>query len=514
MSADRWTRREILEAGGALAAALAVGGPAALARATGSEGGGLSFEEYVRLDAIGLAELVAGGEVGPSELLEIAIARCEAVNPKINAIVIEHFDRARKAARNGLPPGPLRGVPFLLKDLHLSMQGTVTSHGSIPFRDRVAEYDSTLVERYRAAGLNIFGKTASPEFGATATTESKLWGDTRNPWNLEYSAGGSSGGSAAAIAAGILPAANASDGGGSIRIPAATCGLFGLKPTRARTPLGPNRWEGSNGLSAVHAITRSVRDSALLLDVTQGAAPYDPYAAPPIERPYLVEVKRDPGKLRIGLLEGTVTHTPVHEECTRAAADAAKLCESLGHSVYPTVLPIDPRSYYEAIGINSSVGFAQAIRAREAELGRPIREEEVEPLNWVKLARADELGALDLAKARNVFHRVGQTLSEVMKRYDVLLSPTEAAPPPKLGVMSLSNTDEAAFTQAALAASIFTQVYNVSGQPAMSLPLHRTADGLPVGVMFAAAFGREDLLFRLAGQLEQAAPWFDKRPQI
>jgi Asp-tRNA(Asn)/Glu-tRNA(Gln) amidotransferase A subunit family amidase len=510
MNASLWTRREFLKAGGAFAATLAAGGPAALARASS----GLAFDEYVRMDAIALADLVAKGEISPDELLEAAIARCEQVNPRINAVVIEHFDLARKAARDGLPNGPLRGVPFLLKDLYMSLRGTVTSEGSIAFRDRVAAYDSTLVERYRAAGLNIFGKTASPEFGATATTESKLWGETRNPWNLAYSAGGSSGGSAAAIAAGILPAANASDGGGSIRIPAATCGLFGLKPTRARTPLGPNRWEGSNGLSSVHAITRSVRDSALLLDVTHGAAPYDPYAAPPVERPYMQELQRAPGKLRIGWLEQTITHTPVHPECERAAADAAKLCESLGHHVERTMLPIDPRSYYEAIGINSSVGFALAIRAREAELGRPILEDEVEPLNWVKLARADKLGALDLARARNTFHQVGQTVSEVMQRFDLLLSPTEAAPPPKLGVMSLSNPNEEAFTKAALDASIFTQVYNVSGQPAMSLPLHWTADGLPVGVMFAAAFGREDVLFRVAAQIEKAAPWFDKRPTL
>jgi Asp-tRNA(Asn)/Glu-tRNA(Gln) amidotransferase A subunit family amidase len=506
-----FTRREVLWQGAALGA-WALGGAACATPSRAASA--ISFDDYVQRDALGLAELVASGEVAPAELLETAIARAEAVNSTLNAIVLEHFDRARAAVAAGLPNGPFRGVPWLLKDLHLLLEGTVTSYGSIPWRNFVAPHDSTLVDRYEAAGLVIFGKTASPEFGGTATTESKLWGATRNPWKLAHTPGGSSGGSAAAVAAGILPAANASDGGGSIRIPASCCGLFGLKPTRARVPLGPHRFEGASGLSVVHAVTRSVRDSAALLDVSHGAAPYDPYAAPPVERPYLEEVGRAPGKLRIGWVQQPVTRTPVHPECAKAAVDAAKLCESLGHSVEEAAFAVDPRPYYEAIGVNSAVHTTRTVRAREAELGRAIREDELESLTWARLARAEQMSAIAMADARATFHSTGEVLAAMMQRYDVLLTPTQAAPPAKLGVMNLSNPDEAAFTAAAIDASTFTQLYNVTGQPAMSLPLHWTPDGLPVGVMFAAAFGREDVLFRLAAQVEQERPWFDRRPPL
>ena len=506
-----WTRREVIWRGAALGAwALAGSACATPPRATS----GIGYDDYVAHDALGLAKRVADGEVQPLELLDTAIARAEAVDPKLNAIVIEHFDRARAAVASGLPKGPFHGVPWLLKDLHLLLEGTVTSYGSIPWRNFVAPHDSTLVDRYEAAGLVIFGKTASPEFGATATTESKLWGQTHNPWNLAHTPGGSSGGSAAAVAAGILPAANASDGGGSIRIPASCCGLFGLKPTRARVPLGPHRYEGASGLSVVHAVTRSVRDSAALLDISHGPAPYDPYAAPPVERPYLEEVGRDPGALRVGWVRRPITRTPVQPECEKAVADAAKLCESLGHSVEETAFDIDPRPYYEAAGINNAVHTLRTIRAREQQLGRAIREEELESLNWVKIARAEAMSAVDMANARETFYRAGESVATMLQRFDVLLTPTQAAPPAKLGVMSLSNPDEAAFTAAAIDASAFTQLYNVTGQPAMSLPLHMTPDGLPVGIMFAAAVGREDLLFRLAAQIEQERPWFDRRPPI
>ncbi len=503
-----WSRRDVLLQGAAAALASQFVTSRTAVAATG-----IAFGEYVKHDALGLAKLVADGEVTAAELLEAAIARADAVNPKLNAIVIPYYELAREAVRAGLPTAPFRGVPWLLKDLHLKLAGTITSYGSIPWRDAVASYDSTLVERYRDAGLVIFGKTASPEFGATATTESKLWGQTHNPWNLAYTSGGSSGGSAAAVAAGILPAANASDGGGSIRIPASCCGLFGLKPTRGRVPMGPHRFGGA-GLSVIHAVTRSVRDSAALLDISRGAAAYDPYAAPPVERAYLEEVKREPGKLRVGWVKRPVSQTPVHPECEKAAANAAKLCESLGHRVETARLEVDPREYYGAIQVNSTVQTARMIRAREVELGRSIREEEIESLNWQDLAAADKLDAVSLADARDTFHRVGEQMSQLMARYDVLLSPTVAAPPVKLGVMSLSNPSEEEFITAATAASAFTMLYNVSGQPAMSLPLHWTETGLPVGVMFAAAFGREDVLFRLGAQIEQAQPWFGKRPPI
>lgn len=501
------TRREVLVGGAAMAAAQAIG-PRAFAT-----GGGLSFDDYVAQDAVGLSKLVASGQVSPAELLEVAIARAEAVNPKINAIVLPYYDRARKSVAAGLPDGPLRGVPWLLKDLHLAMKGTITSNGSIPWKDAVATHDSTLVERYRDAGLVVFGKSASPEFGGTAVTESKLWGATRNPWNLEHTPGGSSGGSAAAVAAGILPAANASDGGGSIRIPASCCGLFGLKPSRGRVPMGPSRY-AAHDFSCVHAVTRSVRDSALLLDLSRGVAPYEYYTAPPVERAYADELHREPGKLRIGWLELPVHRIPPHADCTRAAKEAAKLCESLGHRVEPATLPIDPRAYYGAVGVNSAIHTARRIRARGEELGREIREEEMESITWANLATADGLTADDLAGAMAFFRRVTEQMGELMARYDVLLSPTMAAPPVKIGVMSLSNPDPDVFTEAATYASAFTMLYNVSGQPAMSVPLHWNEAGLPIGVMFAAAYGREDRLFRLGAQLEQAKPWFDRLPSL
>lgn len=502
------TRRDLLVQG-----ATALVASQLVATRSSAAAGGISFDEYVKHDALGLAKLVADGEVSASDLLEAAIARAEAVNPELNAIVIPFYDRARAEVRKGLPAGPFQGVPWLLKDLHLKLKGTITSYGSVAWRDAVMTYDSTLVERYRAAGLVTFGKSASPEFGATATTESTLWGQTHNPWNLAHTPGGSSGGSAAAVAAGVLPAANASDGGGSIRIPASCCGLFGLKPTRGRVPVGPHRFGGA-GLSVIHAVTRSVRDSAALLDISHGAAPYDPYAAPPVQRPYAEELKRDLPSLRVGFVKVPVSRSPVHPECEKAAANAAKLCEKLGHRVEEVTLPIDPREYYGAVQVNSTIGTARMIRAREAELGRPLREDEIEPLNWQDLAAAEKIDGAALAGARDTFHRVGEQMSELMAKSDVLLSPTMADPPVKLGVMSLSNPNEQEFVEAATAASAFTMLYNVSGQPAMSVPLHWTADGLPVGVMFAAAFGREDLLFRLGAQLEQAQPWFERRPAL
>ncbi|MEM7409983.1 MAG: amidase [Myxococcota bacterium] len=504
------SRRELLVGGASLALTTACRAPAALASGRGAA---LSFEEYVAQDAVGLAALVARKEVTPAELLEVAIARTEAVDPKLNAVVIRHFDAARAVANMDLPAGPLSGVPWLLKDLHLYVRGTVTSNGSVAWKDRVADYDSTLVERYRAAGLVIFGKTASPEFGATAVTESTLWGATRNPWNLAHTPGGSSGGSAAAVAAGIVPAANASDGGGSIRIPASCCGLFGLKPTRGRVPRGPHSYS-AHSFSCIHAVTRSVRDSAVLLDASRGSAPYDYTAAPPVARPFAEEVGRDPGPLRVGWVKTPVTRLPVHVDCEAAAAQVAKQCASWGHTVEEVALPVEPRKYYTAVGINNAVHTARRIRARGEERGRPVGPDEIEPGNWSKLAQADGLSADDLASAEATFRKTAADMATLMQRYDVLLSPTMAAPPVKIGVMSLSNPDQEEFITAATAASAFTMLYNVSGQPAMSLPLHWNAAGLPIGVMFAAAFGREDLLFRLASQIEGELPWFGKRPPL
>jgi Asp-tRNA(Asn)/Glu-tRNA(Gln) amidotransferase A subunit family amidase len=499
------TRRRFLAVGATAAAALGASSMPVDARSPSLS------RAYRSYDAMGLAALVRSGEASPLELLDLAIARAEEVNPTINAIVIEHFERAREAAAGGLPDGALRGVPYLLKDLGVSMAGTVTTEGSRFFRDARHDLDSTIVERYRAAGLVIFGKTHSPEFGSTPSSESLLYGATRNPWDLTRSAGGSSGGAAAAVAAGIVPMAHATDGGGSIRIPASACGLFGMKPSRGRTPMGPIHYEGWGGLSVGHAVSRSVRDSALLLDLTQGAAPGDAYATAPRQRPYLEEVGRDPGRLRIALMKTPLLEVPVDDECTRAVESAAKLCESLGHVVEPAQPALDAVALWEAFGMTTSTGIALKVARREAELGRTAGPDDLEPMNLINAERGRAVSGVDHARARDTLHAASRALGRFHRDYDAILSPTMALVPPKLGVMALTQPYEA-FIGPVTAASAFTALSNMTGQPAMSVPLHETADGLPVGVMFAGRFGDEATLFRLAAQLEAARPWFDRLP--
>ncbi len=470
--------------------------------------------EYRRFDGLALADLVRRKEVSPAQLLDIAIARTEQVNPQINAVVLQHYDLAKKAIAEGLPNGPFRGVPFLLKDLGIALKGTITTEGSRFFQDQVLDYDSTTVERYKKAGLVIFGKTHSPEFGNTATTETQLFGDTRNPWNLEHSAGGSSGGSAAAVAAGILPVAHASDGGGSIRIPASACGLFGMKPTRGRVPMGPHSYETRAGCSVMHVVSRSVRDSAALLDATAGAAVGDAYAAPAkSERTYLEETQRSPGKLRIALMTRSVLPLPVDPQCVQATQETAKLCESLGHFVEVAQPTVDVNALYEAFGIVGNVLVAAKVAQREQLLGRKVRANELEKINHLNLKAGREVSAVAYRNARVALHGASRALGEFMRDYDVILSPTMALLPPKLGALSLNQEFET-FMGVAGAAAAFTGVYNMTGQPAMSVPLHWSKEGLPIGVMFAGRFDDEATLFRLAGQLEQASPWFDRLSAI
>jgi len=495
------TRRRFLEAGAGAAAALALSPACARSR--------LAFDEYRSLDALDLASRVRSGEVQPLELLELAIARAEIVDPAINAITVEHFDLARAAAAESAPDAPFRGVPFLLKDLGVGMQGTVTTEGSRLFRDARHDEDSTIVARLREAGLILFGKTHSPEFGSSPSSESTLHGETHNPWDLSRSAGGSSGGSAAAVAAGIVPMAHATDGGGSIRIPASSCGLFGLKPTRGRTPMGPRIYEGWGGLSSGHAVSRSVRDSAALLDVIQGPAVGDAYATAPRERPYLDEVEREPGRLRVALMTKPVIPVPVAPESREAAEAAARLCESLGHAVEEASPELDVEAVWNAYGATVNVGVALKVARREAELGREAAADEIEPINRINVANGRSVTGLDHAAARDTLHGASRSLGSFMRDYDVILSPTMAHVPPPLGKLSLAQSYES-FVGPASAASAFTSLYNITGQPAMSVPLHWTDAGLPVGVMFAGRFGDEATLFRLAGQLERAKPWFDR----
>jgi Asp-tRNA(Asn)/Glu-tRNA(Gln) amidotransferase A subunit family amidase len=499
-------RRKLLKNGLLAAAALSVTSPMGW-----SASSAMSFEEYRSKDALGLAGLVASGEVSAAEVLELAIARAGAVNPQINCIVEELYDRARKEVQAGLPAGPFTGVPFLLKDLVMALEGTVTTQGSRFFKDWVADYTSSVVERYQRAGLVIFGKTASPEFGGTGTTESMLFGATRNPWNLEHSAGGSSGGSAAAVAAGILPMANATDGGGSIRIPASCCGLFGMKTSRGRTPHGPKAMEST--MSVIHAVSRSVRDSAALLDATAGPEPGQTLIAPQVEGSFLGAVGRAPKALRIGLITTPVTHSPVDPECMLAARNAARLCETLGHRIEEAQLPVDPREFFGATGVVMGVGTVVRVQNRERELDRKVTESDLEPIIWQRYHRNKSITGEQLAQARASLGRIARRIAQLQETYDILLSPTLAKPPVKIGKLSL-NQDNEPYEKEAISVSAFTMLFNATGQPAMSVPLHWTPDGLPVGVMFAGRYGDEMTLYQLAGQLEQASPWFDRLPPV
>ncbi len=512
MENGKWTRRAALKNG---AAALgAIGAVAQGAKAMERTRPPIS-DAYESYDGLGLAELVSRGDLSPEELLEIAIDRTETINPKINAVVLKYYDLARRQIKDGLPQGVFRGVPYLLKDLGLELQGTYTTSGSRSAVDiSAATSDSTLVARYKHAGLVLFGKTATPEFGLTATTESKLYGLTRNPWNLELTAGGSSGGAAAAVSARLVPMAHASDGGGSIRTPASCCGVFGMKPTRARVPLGPSYVEAWQGLSTTHAVSMSVRDNAALLDISHGPEIGSPYIAPPPERLYLKEVDRDPGPLRIALIKGPPSGSAVDPICLRGAEETARLCESLGHFVEEA----QPSLNFEAInkGMLDTLGVAvqQKLEDIGRARGRAIEDHEVEPVTWLFAEQGKTINAIDYARARSAFHAAGQTMANFMKDFDVILSPTLAKPPVKLGLLSLSPVDFDAYVEDVTTFGPFTAIYNQTGQPSMSVPLYETEDGLPVGMMFSGRFGDEATLFRLAGQLERARPWRNRRPPL
>lgn len=469
--------------------------------------------DFGKYDGLGLAELVREKEVSAAELLDAAIARADASNPTLNAIVTRLYDQARAAVAAGLPSGPFTGVPYLLKDLGALYTGAPTSFGSRLFDGNVADHDSEITARLKRAGLVIFGKTNTPEMGLAPSTEPRRFGATKNPWNLAYTAGGSSGGSAAAVAAGVVPMAHATDGGGSIRIPASCCGLFGLKPTRARNPMGPDAGEGWGGASVGHAVTWSVRDSAALLDATAGPDVGDPYWAPPPAGPFLAEVGRDPGRLRIALTTTAFNGQPVNAQCAEAARAAAKLCESLGHTVEEARPEIDQQTLGSAVRIVIAANVRAALEARAAALGRPLAEADVERVTWGRVLEGAAFTAWEYARSIGVVHRTGRAVARFFTTYDVLLSPTMCQPPARLGVMDMSSTDDATYLDAVLASIGFTSLFNSAGNPAMSVPLATSREGLPLGVQFAGRFGDEATLFRLAAQLESASPWADRRPR-
>jgi Asp-tRNA(Asn)/Glu-tRNA(Gln) amidotransferase A subunit family amidase len=469
---------------------------------------------FDREDGLGLAGLVRRGEVSAKELLDEAVARVEALNPKVNAVVTRMYDAARAAVGAGLPSGPFTGVPYLLKDIGALYAGAVTSAGSRAFADAVADHDSEITARLKRAGLVIFGKTNTPEMGIATSTEPRLFGPTCNPWNLGYSAGGSSGGAAAAVASGMLPMAHASDGGGSIRIPASCCGLFGLKPTRARNPMGPDAGEGWSGASVGHAITRSVRDSAALLDATSGPDVGDPYWAPPPTGPFLAEVGRDPGRLRMALATTPWNRKHVDAECAEAARAAARLCERLGHHVEEARPEIDVEALSHAQRVIVSANVRNALDLRGIARGRPITADDVERVTWLRAQDAATFTAADYARSILVVHRTGRAVARFFTRYDVVITPTMACTPYPLGVLDMSTDDLDGFYEALLRSIAFTSLFNSTGNPAMSVPLAWSRDGLPIGVQFVAPFGDEARLFRLGAQLEAARPWANRRPGL
>ena len=472
----------------------------------------MAFKEFGNYDAVGLAELVRNKDVTAKELLDEAIARTAAVDPKINAVVVKHYDYAERQIAKGLPDGPFTGVPFLLKDLDL-LEGTRTTSGASLLKDFVADHNGTLAQRFLDAGLAIFGKSASPEFGLMPTTESRLFGPTRNPWNLDHSSGGSSGGAGAAVAARILPVAHASDGGGSIRIPASASGVFGMKPTRARNPCGPDRGEGWGGFSVGHVLSISVRDSAVMMDAIHGPEPSSLYVAPPPERPFSQEVGRDPGHLRISFTDKSPYGDAIDPEIAAAVRDIAKLLAGLGHHVEERAPPLaaDPAAVMTTIvGGNTAL----TIRLLEQRVGRALTSDDVERLTLASGQNSVKMTPADYVAAQLAAFQITRGLATFFEGCDIFLSPTLCAPPLRIGELNTMSEDLTHIAPVLRRYMPGTSMFNMSGQPAMSVPLAWSKAGLPLGMMFAAKLGEEGLLFRLAGQLEQVRPWKDRRPPV
>lgn len=480
------------------------------------------MDEILDLDAVAQAELVRSMEVTPLELVDAAIARIERVNRQINAVIIPLFDKARALARSGpLPQGPLTGVPFLLKDLLCTSGGDPQHDGMRLLRDlrHVAPHDSYLAARFKAAGLITLGKSNTPELGLNATTEPEAYGATRNPWNTSCSTGGSSGGSAAAVAARLVPIAHGNDGGGSIRIPASECGLVGLKPSRGRVSLGPDFGDVWHGFAIEGVVTRSVRDTAIALDAIAGNMPGDPYSAPPQARPFRDELAIRPQHLKIGMMQREPRDgAPLHPDCRAAVEDAARLLESLGHRVeesHPDALDemqLASRHFTDVVACHAALTIEQ----QQQIVGRKIEPADVEVLTWYWVERGLDIPATRYLSSIQWLHgwarRVEQWWSE--RRFDLLLTPTIATPPPPLGTLVPTRENPAAAIERLMATIQFTPQFNATGQPAISLPLHWNAQGLPIGIQLVAPLGGEGLLLQIAARLEEARPWSERRPLI
>jgi amidase len=472
----------------------------------------MAFKEYGSYDGLGLAELVRKKQVSAQELLDEAIARTAKVDPQINAVVVKHYDYAQAQIDKGLPDGPFTGVPFLLKDLDI-LEGTRTTSGASVYQDNVADHTSTLARRFLDSGVTIFGKSSSPEFGLMPTTESRLFGPTRNPWNLAHSSGGSSGGAGAAVAARILPVAHASDGGGSIRIPASASGLFGLKPTRARNPLGPDRGEGWGGFSCGHVLSISVRDSAAMLDATHGSEPTSPYVAPRPERPFAEEAGREPGRLRIAFTDRSPYGDTIDPEIAAAVREVATLLAGLGHRVEEGAPPLaaDPAVVMAAI-VGANTGLV--VRLAEQKFGRAMTDSDIEILTIATARKARKATAVDYVAAQLDAFKIARGLATFFETCDVFLCPTLCSPPLRLGELNPMSPDLSYISPILRRYMPATSMFNMSGQPAMSVPLAWNTAGLPLGMMFAARFGEEATLLRLAAQLEHERPWRNKIPRV
>ena len=480
-----------------------------------SETGHVIEDELTSLDATAQAELVRRREAEARELVEAAIRRIERLNPTLNAVVTPMFEEALERAAGELPEGPFKGVPFVLKDITAQYSGVRYTEGATFLADHVSTQDQELVTRHKLAGLVVVGKTNVPEFGILPTTEPHLFGATRNPWSLGHTPGGSSGGTAAAVASGMVPMGHGNDGGGSIRIPASCCGLFGLKPTRARNPLGPGLGETPAGLGCEHALTRSVRDSAALLDATEGPDVGDPYWAPPRTRPYAEEVGADPGRLRIAVSTTAVTEVPVHPDCVRAVQATAGLCEDLGHEVLefrPSGL--DGGLISEAFITVYACSVAVAIAYWSRVLGKTPTAGDFEPLTWAMSELAGGRAPADYLLAVGYLQSVSRQIARHFAGFDLLMTPVLAEPPLPLGTFDAPEDQPLYPLMRAGAWVPFTPLANITGQPAMSVPLHWSEEGLPIGTQFVGRFGDEATLFRLAAQLEQARPWADRRPPV
>jgi amidase len=473
----------------------------------------MAFSQYTDFDALGLAGLVQRKEVSPNELLEAAVAQVNTFDADINAVVLGLESLARKQIEGGLSAGPFSGVPFLLKDNGIELKGTATSSGSRFHDPQPATNNSHLTDIYLKAGLVIFGKTNTPEFAISGSTESKALGKCKNPWDLTKGSGGSSGGAAASVAMGYAPMAHGSDGGGSIRNPSSACGVFGFKPSRGRVVCGPDANESIGGMSVDHAITHSVRDSAAMLDVTSVLADEACTNKEP-NVSFLDELNHPVRLLKIAFHVDAHHDVDIDPTCRKAAHLAAKLCEDLGHTVEEARPDIDGNAGLEIGSLLWKVNAAQNVASTTQALGQKPKYGELEWITQLLALEGSSVSAVDYLDALTAMHGFGQKLTAFFNHYDVVLSPVVSRPPWPLNVYENSYSDTQTYFETVNAYSPFCWPYNMSGQPAMSVPLHWTESGLPVGVQFAGRPGEDKTLLQLARQLEVAAPWFNRRPQI